>query len=66
MLTNLLRIYKTFLAEGSPLELNVTTQSQVREDMKALEWAIIDQVDAVTILEETEAQVIDMLVLHSF
>lgn len=58
------RIYKTFLARGSPLELNVTTQDQVREDIRSLEWAIVDRVDAVTILEETEAQVIDMLVLH--
>ncbi|KAK4509158.1 uncharacterized protein ATC70_007508 [Mucor velutinosus] len=55
------RIYKTFLARGSPLELNVTTQDQVREDIRSLEWAIVDRVDAVTILEETEAQVIDML-----
>ncbi|KAL9554968.1 hypothetical protein MBANPS3_002570 [Mucor bainieri] len=55
------RIYKTFLARGSPLELNVTTQDQVREDIRSMEWAIVDRVDAVTILEETEAQVIDML-----
>ncbi|KAI8637350.1 hypothetical protein BD408DRAFT_424716 [Parasitella parasitica] len=55
------RIYKTFLAKGSPLELNVTTQDQVREDIRSLEWAIVDRVDAVTILEETEAQVVDML-----
>ncbi|KAI9475960.1 MAG: hypothetical protein EXX96DRAFT_506771 [Benjaminiella poitrasii] len=55
------RIYKTFLAHGSPLELTVTTQEQVREDIRSLEWAIVDRVDAVTILEETEAQVLDML-----
>ncbi|CEP17521.1 hypothetical protein [Parasitella parasitica] len=55
------RIYKTFLAKGSPLELNVTTQDQVKEDIRSLEWAIVDRVDAVTILEETEAQVVDML-----
>lgn len=60
------RIYKTFLARGSPLELNVTTQDQVREDIRSLQWAIVDRVDAVTILEETETQVLDMLVLHSF
>jgi hypothetical protein len=52
------------LARGSPLELNVTTQEQVREDIRALQWAIVDRVDALTILEETEAQVLDMLVLH--
>ncbi|KAI8084038.1 uncharacterized protein B0P05DRAFT_535957 [Gilbertella persicaria] len=55
------RIYKTFLAHGSPLELNVTTQEQVRDDIRALQWAIVDRVDAVTILEETETQVVDML-----
>lgn len=56
------RIYKTFLAKGSPLELNVTTQDKVRQDILAVQWAIVDKVDAVTILEETEAQVLDMLV----
>lgn len=61
-----IRIYKTFLARGSPLELNVTTQDQVREDIRSLQWAIVDRIDAVTILEETETQVLDMLVLHSF
>ncbi|KAG1057692.1 hypothetical protein G6F43_000473 [Rhizopus delemar] len=55
------RIYKTFLAKGSPLELNVTTQDKVRQDIQAVQWAIVDKVDAVTILEETEAQVLDML-----
>ncbi|KAI8985063.1 hypothetical protein BDB01DRAFT_788787 [Pilobolus umbonatus] len=55
------RIYKTFLARGSPLELNVTTQDQVRDDIRSLQWAIVDRVDAVTILEETEAQVLGML-----
>ncbi|KAI7901454.1 uncharacterized protein BX663DRAFT_514469 [Cokeromyces recurvatus] len=55
------RIYKTFLAHGSPLELHVTTQDQVRDDIRSLEWAIVDRVDAVTILEETEAQVLDIL-----
>ncbi|CEI93543.1 hypothetical protein RMCBS344292_07775 [Rhizopus microsporus] len=55
------RIYKNFLAKGSPLELNVTTQDKVRQDIQALQWAIVDRVDAVTILQETEAQVMDML-----
>ncbi|KAG1139507.1 hypothetical protein G6F37_009713 [Rhizopus arrhizus] len=55
------RIYKTFLAKGSPLELNVTTQEKVRQDIQALQWAIVDRIDAVTILEETETQVLDML-----
>ncbi|KAI8370073.1 hypothetical protein EDC96DRAFT_606765 [Choanephora cucurbitarum] len=55
------RIYKTFLAPGSPFELNVTTQDQVREDIRSLQWAIVDRVDAVAILEETEIQVLDML-----
>ncbi|CAO3685146.1 unnamed protein product [Rhizopus stolonifer] len=55
------RIYKTFLAKGAPLELNVTTQDQVRQDIQAVQWAIVDKVDAVTILEETESQVLDML-----
>lgn len=62
---SLYRIYKTFLARGSPLELNVTTQNQVRDDIRSIEWAIVDKVDAVTILEETERQVIDMLVKFS-
>ncbi|KAI8991351.1 hypothetical protein BDF20DRAFT_811752 [Mycotypha africana] len=55
------RIYKTFLAQGSPLELNVTTQEKVEKDLNTLQWAIVDKIDAVTILEETEAQVLDML-----
>jgi hypothetical protein len=58
------RIYKTFLAKGSPLELNVTTQEKVRQDIQALQWAIVDRIDAVTILEETETQVLDMLVRY--
>lgn len=58
------RIYKNFLAKGSPLELNVTTQDKVRQDIQALQWAIVDRVDAVTILQETEAQVLDMLVKY--
>jgi hypothetical protein len=61
---SLYRIYKTFLARGSPLELNVTTQAQVRGDIRSIEWAILDKVDAVTILQETERQVIDMLVKY--
>ncbi|CEG84503.1 hypothetical protein RMATCC62417_18297 [Rhizopus microsporus] len=34
---------------------------KVRQDIQALQWAIVDRVDAVTILQETEAQVMDML-----
>lgn len=56
------RIYKTFLAKGSPLELNVNTQDKVKDDIQALQWAIVDRVDAVTILEETESQVLEILV----
>lgn len=48
------------------MELNVTTQDQVRDDIRTLQWAIVDKVAAVTILEETETQVLDMLVLRSF
>ncbi|KAI9256279.1 hypothetical protein BY458DRAFT_519562 [Sporodiniella umbellata] len=55
------RIYKTFLAKGSPLELSVTTQATVKDAIQALQWAIVDRVDAVTILEETEAQVLSTL-----
>ncbi|CAO3663898.1 unnamed protein product [Rhizopus stolonifer] len=55
------RIYKTFLAKGSPLELNVNTQDKVKDDIQALQWAIVDRVDAVTILEETESQVLEIL-----
>ena len=62
--TLFVRIYKTFLAPGSPFELNVTTQDQVRENIRSLQWAIVDRVDAVAILEETEVQVLDMLVRH--
>lgn len=40
----------------------MTTQDQVRDDLQSLQWAIVDRVDAVTILEETESQVLDMLV----
>ena len=54
------------MARGSPLELNVTTQDQVRDDLQSLQWAIVDRVDAVTILEETETQVLDMLVTIDF
>ncbi|KAI9271325.1 hypothetical protein BY458DRAFT_555693 [Sporodiniella umbellata] len=59
--SSLHRIYKTFLARGAPLELNVTTQDQVKQDIQAVQWAIVDKVDAVTILEETESQVLDIL-----
>lgn len=46
------------------MELNVTTQEKVRQDIQALQWAIVDRIDAVTILEETETQVLDMLVRY--
>ncbi|KAI8352895.1 hypothetical protein BD560DRAFT_357841 [Blakeslea trispora] len=64
--SSLHRIYKTFLARGSPFELNVTTQDQVREDIRSLQWSIVDRVDAVSILEETETQVLDMLNIKLF
>ncbi|KAG0177049.1 hypothetical protein DFQ29_005308 [Apophysomyces sp. BC1021] len=55
------RIYKTFIANGAPLELNVTTQDQVRHEIQSLQWVILSRTEAVMILKETETQVLEML-----
>ncbi|KAI7870036.1 hypothetical protein BDF14DRAFT_1778675 [Spinellus fusiger] len=55
------RIYKTFIACGALYELNITTQTKVKRRMDAMQWAIITQEEAVSILSETEEQVLDIL-----
>ncbi|KAI8069639.1 hypothetical protein BC940DRAFT_297165 [Gongronella butleri] len=55
------RIFKTFLIVGAPMELNVTTQERVRQNMAKLQWTIIDKATAIDILYETEAEVLSML-----
>ncbi|KAI9019401.1 hypothetical protein CLU79DRAFT_758665 [Phycomyces nitens] len=59
--TTLHRIYKTFIACGSPLELNVTTQAKVKSKIDSMQWAILSRKEAVAILAETEDQVLTTL-----
>lgn len=56
------RIYKTFIAEGAPLMLNVTTRAEVKEEIESLKWSIINTDVAVSTLHETEKEVLAMLV----
>ncbi|KAI8088774.1 uncharacterized protein BX664DRAFT_279352 [Halteromyces radiatus] len=58
---SLQRIYKTFIAIGAPMELNITTQDQVKRKMDSLKWSIIDREEALNTLKETESEVLTML-----
>ncbi|KAI8344174.1 hypothetical protein BC941DRAFT_407966 [Chlamydoabsidia padenii] len=55
------RIYKTFITIGAPMELNITTQEQVKRKMDALKWSIITRDDALETLRDTESEVLSML-----
>lgn len=56
------RIYETFVAFDAPLELNVKTQKTFQEKLKLMEWCIITREDALDLLEDTEQEVLAMLV----
>ncbi|CAO3642813.1 unnamed protein product [Cunninghamella echinulata] len=55
------RIYKTFIAIGSPMELNISTQDYVKRRIESLQWSIIDKETALDVLKETESEVLVML-----
>ena len=51
------------MTEGAGLELkNVTTKEQVKRDMEALQWAILRREDVIEVLQDTERQVLAILV----
>ncbi|CAO3580097.1 unnamed protein product [Absidia cylindrospora] len=45
------------------MELNITTQEQVKRKMDTLKWSIIDRDEALDTLKETESEVLTMLQL---
>ncbi|CAO3600449.1 unnamed protein product [Absidia cylindrospora] len=55
------RIYKTFIAVGAPMELNISTQLQVKRKLESLKWSIVDREEALDTLKDTEAEVLAML-----
>lgn len=62
MLTLYCRIYDTFIALDSPLELNIATRERVEKKFKSLQWSVITRDDALSMLRETEDEVLTMLV----
>lgn len=59
-----IRIYNTFIAIGSPLEINVFTQEKVRENVKTVQWSLFTREQALDILKDTEEEVLAMLVIY--
>lgn len=58
-----IRIYNTFIAIDSPLEINVFTQEKVREMVENTQWSLITREQALDILKDTEEEVLVMLVI---
>lgn len=58
----MLRIYDTFIAINSPLELNINCQRLIKEKLELLKWSVITRDDALDVLKETEQEVLYMLV----
>lgn len=56
------RIYDTFIAINSPLELNINCQRLIKEKLELLKWSVITRDDALDVLKETEQEVLYMLV----
>ncbi|CAO3651728.1 unnamed protein product [Mucor hiemalis] len=55
------RIYDTFIALDSPLELNIATRERVEKKFKSLQWSVITRDDALSMLQETEDEVLKTL-----
>jgi hypothetical protein len=56
------RIYKTFIMVGAPMELNISTQDQVKRKMESLRWSIVNREEALDTLKDTEIEVLALLV----
>ncbi|KAI8087908.1 uncharacterized protein B0P05DRAFT_530617 [Gilbertella persicaria] len=51
------RIWKTFLAKGAPLELNVQSKESIEEYIQSHKWGFLDKDEVIDHLKEIEAEV---------
>lgn len=51
---------------GAPMELNISTQDQVKRKMESLRWSIVNREEALDTLKETETEVLALLVRTEF
>ncbi|KAI9247339.1 hypothetical protein BY458DRAFT_590840 [Sporodiniella umbellata] len=57
----MLRIYRNFIEERSPMELKVSTKEEVQDNIRSLQWAIVSLEDAISVLRDTEKEVLNYL-----
>lgn len=51
------RIWKTFLIENAPLELNVKNKQAIGDEIKLHKWGIITKTHAIDLFRDAESEV---------